>query len=80
MTVTFAGTVEQFMRYKDMYEHGLRELLSCHEPLCKVAVVVTAAGPARPRRTLQERGQGRQDDARRDQPAGALTLTLPNPP
>ena len=41
MTLTFAGTVEQFD--KDMYEHGLRDLLSCQEPLCKVAVVVTAA-------------------------------------
>ena len=43
MTLTFAGTVEQFDKDMYMYEHGLRDLLSCQEPLCKVAVVVTAA-------------------------------------
>ena len=78
MTVTFAGTVEQFMPFKPMYEHGLRELLSCYEPLCKVAINVTPADPdpmpdpARPRAAevagVAERGErgGRhlQDDRR----------------
>ena len=81
MTVIIAGTVDQFTpEYEEMYKQGLRELLSCYTPLCEVAVVVTAVDPAQPHRTLEERGQGRQDNAWRDQPAGALTLTLPNPP
>merc|ERR1719359_1615047 len=74
MTVTFAGTVEQFMPFKPMYEHGLRELLSCYEPMCKVAINVSPADPdpARPRAAevagVAERGErgGRhlQDDRR----------------
>jgi hypothetical protein len=41
ITVTFAGTVETFD--KVAYGTGMRKILSCYEPQCKVAIAVEAA-------------------------------------
>ena len=41
ITVKFAGTVETFDT--DNYEKGIRKILACEEPYCKVAIAVTAA-------------------------------------
>ena len=41
ITVKFAGNVETFDKVN--YETGMRKILSCDEPLCKLAIAVTAA-------------------------------------
>ena len=41
ITVKFAGTIDTFDKVN--YEKGIRKLLACQEPTCKVAIAVTAA-------------------------------------
>merc|ERR1719263_1578719 len=41
ITVKFAGTVESFDKVN--YEKGMRKILACEEPQCKIVIAVTAA-------------------------------------